>query len=136
MVRDPLERYRSGLSHSWRRIGPVRPGMVALDAAVRGLYANQLDRLWRLFPREQVLILQYERCRLDPVGQLERTFAHLGLEPVLPEHVPVQAPSTKPDLLPAFEAELTEFLRADVERLGRMAPEVDLALWPAFAPTL
>ena len=50
----------------------------------RGIYADQLQRLWNAFPREQVLVLQYERCVADPASELRRTYAFIGLEPEVP----------------------------------------------------
>ncbi len=80
LLRDPVERFRSGitLAESHATVGST--ARAAANAAFsRGLYADQLLRLWRAFPREQVLVLQYERCVADALAQLSRTFAFLGL---------------------------------------------------------
>lgn len=45
----------------------------------RGFYAEQVERLFALFPREQVLILRAEDLRADPGAVLERTRRFLGL---------------------------------------------------------
>lgn len=45
----------------------------------RGFYAEQLERLFRLFPREQVLILRAEDLRADPAPALMAVRGFLGL---------------------------------------------------------
>ena len=81
LLRDPVERFRSGitLAESHATVGStVR---AAANAAFsRGLYAEQLLRLWRAYPREQVLVLQYERCVADALAQLSRTFVSSVLD--------------------------------------------------------
>ena len=85
LLRDPVERFRSGRTLAENRFTVGSTARAAANAAFnRGLYADQLLRLWRAFPREQVLVLQYERCVADARAQLARTFAFLGLEPDIP----------------------------------------------------
>ena len=75
LLRDPVERFRSGRTLAENRFRVGATARAAANAAFnRGLYADQLLRLWRAFPRDQVLVLQYERCVADPPGQLA---AHL-----------------------------------------------------------
>ena len=45
------------------------------DATWRGFYFQQLRHVFEFFPREQVLVLQFERCVADPVGEMERDLA-------------------------------------------------------------
>src|SRR5205814_1154809 len=56
------------------------------DAIWRGFYYQQLRHVLEFFPRDQVLVLQFERCVQDPVGEMERTWRFVGLEP--PKKVP------------------------------------------------
>ena len=75
LVRDPVERFRSGRTLAENRLTVGSTARAAANAAFgRGLYADQLLRLWRVFPREQVLVLQYERCVADARSELRRTF--------------------------------------------------------------
>ncbi len=46
----------------------------------QGLYAEQLERYLKLFPREQILILIYEDIRKDPVKFMERIYGFLGID--------------------------------------------------------
>lgn len=136
LLRDPLERYRSGMAHTddmdRRSLGRQDAG----GAFGRGLYAQQLRRVFAAFPREQVLILQYERCRMDPAGELARTFGFLGLRdvPIQPERVerPVNATTgPKMELPRELRAALTKAYSPDLAQLVTLAPELDLDLWPA-----
>ena len=45
----------------------------------RGLYAQQLTRLWQHFPREQTLILRHERLLAQPEAVLARICDFLGM---------------------------------------------------------
>jgi hypothetical protein len=97
-----------------------------------GLYGRQAERLLRRFPREQLLLLQYERCVADPAGELARTYEFLGLEPFLPASLarPVHETTVeKPILPPRYRARLVEAYRRDAARLQRLLPELDLGLW-------
>ena len=79
LLRDPVERFRSGRTLAENRFTVGSTARAAANAAFnRGIYADQLLRLWAPFPREQTLVLQYERCVADTAAQLARTFEFLG----------------------------------------------------------
>jgi len=40
----------------------------------RSLYSVQLEKLYNLFPRKQVLVLKYEELRRNPFGAIDRVF--------------------------------------------------------------
>jgi hypothetical protein len=138
MLRDPVERFRSGVVHRRERVPERRLEMVAADAIERGYYASQLARLRRYFLAERVLVLQYERCRADPVTEYRRTLRFLGLPD---DHEPqrvqrARGTSTEPSkqpLWPDMEATLLRVLEPEVERLRALVPDLDLSLWPSFA---
>ena len=80
LLRDPIARFRSGVTHAATHGGRVTSDVV--DTAIaRGFYAAQLSRLYQHFPREQVLVLQFERCRANPAPMLKLTLEFLGLDP-------------------------------------------------------
>lgn len=131
MLRDPVERYASGVAMLLRR-GITNP---AADALRKGLYVSQLERIFRAFPSEQVLVLQYERCIVDFEAQVARTYAFLGLDDAF---IPARARrgvnvTREPiDLTPHLRAELVERYTDEVSRLRLMLPHFDSALWPNF----
>ena len=140
MLRDPVARYRSAVARM-HRFAEERGTRISLasvsDATWRGFYCQQLRRVFDYFPREQVLVLQFERCVQDPVAEMERTWRFLGLEP--PGKTPgrllkhKQADRRTPELQPAIGKELAERYREDAEQLVELCPEIDLSLWTSVA---
>jgi hypothetical protein len=139
LLRDPVERYRSGLAFAVNRArrsgSPARLAQVA-DAVWRGFYAEQLHHVFRFFPRDQVLVLQFEACQREPLRELRRTCEYLGIDS--PDGLPAEMtrerePQEKPPLADSMRAELVERLAADVVRLAALCPEIDISLWPNFA---
>jgi len=47
----------------------------------RGLYADQLERWWELFPREQLLVLTTDELGADPASAYARVLEHVGAPP-------------------------------------------------------
>jgi hypothetical protein len=137
ILRDPIERFRSGVA--MRRGRGVRGGrkLDELAAAVaRSAYTDQLRRVYGLYPRERVLVLQYERCSADPTAEMERTLRFLGLDSVpgpAEDREGSRSPRSKPDLPPGLRDDLLARLEPDVERLVGLCPEIDLSLWPNFS---
>jgi hypothetical protein len=147
MLRDPVERYLSGRTHAERyREESLAAGSTdesftrrAVETAFqRGMYATQLGWILDAFPREQVMAIQYERCNDDPIGELGRTFAFLGLPP----HIPAEqllsrqvnaARIEKVPIEPERQELIARLYQPEVERLKQLVPELDLALWPSFA---
>ena len=46
----------------------------------RSLYAPQLEKVFSLFPREQVLVLKYEMFRTDPFAIVDQIFDFIGVD--------------------------------------------------------
>jgi hypothetical protein len=147
LLRDPVERYVSGLSHHDRgglvdddeeqgRVFGDRMRVVT-DAISRGQYATQLAWLAEAYPPERLLVLQYERCAGDAAGQLARTFEFLGLPPHGLPAEELARPRNQAKLekvaVPDEHLELLRrYYRPEVERLCQLTSEIDLALWPNF----
>ena len=134
LLRDPVSRFRSGLGHAERSGERIDTAMVD-NAVQRGFYARSLDAWLRHFERDQLLILQYERCAEEPATQLRATFAFLGLPetPVTLTPVPGTSP---PDMDPVNDdvaRRLVAIYEEDVLRLAASEPTIDLARWPHFA---
>jgi hypothetical protein len=133
ILRDPVERFRSGIAHQRRDRGGLT-GEAYQDAVARGLYFEALHRWAAYFPPEQMLILQYERCKADPAGQLARTYRFLGLEPFVPEGIErrVNVTARSADLNEDVRRRLVELYAPDVGALTKCFPDIDLGLWPNF----
>jgi hypothetical protein len=140
LLRDPVERWRSGTARALRLAEeagePIKLVQLS-DAVWRGFYFEQLRRLFDLFAREQVLVLQFERCRDEPLSEMARTCEFLGIEPFgeLPRNMTRERePKAKPPLPDAMRAELVELLADDVRRTAELCPEIDVSRWRNFAP--
>jgi hypothetical protein len=138
LLRDPVERFRddlAGADEGSRRRQPT--SRAAANAAFsRGLYADQLSRLWRAFPREQVLVLQSERCVIDPRRELERTFTFIGLSPeaaadIDPGHRGDAVTAAVPVVDDWQSEQLARHYAPELARLAALLPELDLSLWRA-----
>jgi len=81
LLRDPIERLRSGLTHQQATSREALTGRDIQGAFQRGLYAPQMRRVFAAFAAERVFVGQYEACRADPRTELARTFDFIGLSP-------------------------------------------------------
>jgi hypothetical protein len=133
MLRDPVERFRSGLAHQRRDRGRLTTETYR-DAIARGLYHDELCQWAAHFPQEQILVLQYEQCMADPSTHLARTYHFLELEPFVYEGITkrVNATADTPDLEEDVRRRLVQLYEPDVRALSRRFPDLDLSLWPNF----
>lgn len=137
LLRDPIERYRSALTHGSLRDWP-KERRTEGDVFHRGLYFPQLQRLSASFDAARILTLQYERCVIDPAGQLTRTFRFLGLrdhqlseeELLRPRN---QTRVEKVDIPAPRLALLQRLYERDILALSDVVADLDVSLWPNFA---
>ncbi len=139
LVRDPVERYRSGLTLYFRQHQVMRYGEPD-EAFARGLYAEQLIRLREAFPAGQILVLQYERCCLEPAREFARTLEFLGLGPACPgtsfdRRVNVTTMGKAPLPGPVRD-ELVARYAVDLRRLFDLYPGLEPSLWPTALEVL
>ncbi len=135
LLRDPIDRYHSGLTHSLAH-GLPRHARTASEAFQRGFYGAQLSLYLEYFDRSQIMVQQYESCRQNPAEEFARTLRFLGLP------VPAQLPSfgkvvngaarTKVQLAPDVRDCLHRAYQADTELLLEKFPELDLSLWKSI----
>jgi hypothetical protein len=139
LVRDPLERLISNLTYLQYRYEREPDQYTTWREFLRSLYGSQLLYLLSHFPRQQLLVLQYERCVADPQGEAKRTFDFLGLDPgrlpLTPRHTRPRNPTRWPKI--AVDCNLAEkpreMLRRDLRTLGEHFPMIDQSLWPSAA---
>lgn len=140
MVGDPIERYRLRLQEERRELAEdadVSEQVFMTDAVERGRYATQLKHVLAFFGREQLLVLQHERCRRDPVGEYRRTLRFLGLD---------EGSVPKPVLIAGGQAERWYAPLARTLRLHKLArrdavpaeaaARDRVALWPDIEASL
>lgn len=136
LLRDPIDRFRSGLTH---QLATSREPLKHRDiqgAFQRSIYAPQLRRVLAAFPAEQVWVGQYEACRADPAAELARTYAFLGLAPHVLDADAFRGevnPTTRQkfELSAGLEASLLAGYASDMASLKELVPELDLERWPS-----
>ena len=133
-LRDPVERYRSGLAlQSEIR----RPSAAAASTAFRlGCYGMQLEHLFSSVDRERVLAVQFEACTRDPGAAVARIYEFLGLDATFrPDTIDRrvnEARTKKLDLDPDRRAALVDAYTPDVQRLLGLGVDIDVRAWPNF----
>jgi hypothetical protein len=145
MLRDPVERYRSGIAPFLkqtreRAYDPLRI-VVANHAVLHSMYHWQVKRAIELLGRDRVLVLQYERCVDGPLAEMRRTQEFLGLEPLaaMPDGLAgwvasgLNPSATKSPLPARLHSALKSMLIDDVRQVVELCPEVDPGLWPNFS---
>ena len=104
IVRDPVDRAYSNWMHAWsdglEPIGDFMAACAAEDARIAngwapfwhyrhlGLYGEQLEHLYRLFPEAQVHVLRYKELVDTPLEALNAITVFLGVEQDLLDIVP------------------------------------------------
>jgi hypothetical protein len=133
LLRDPVERFRSGLAHRRHDRGMLTVEAYE-DAVARGFYHEALRRWTAYFPPEQILLLQYEQCIADPGGQLARTYRFLGLKPIVTHGMEkrVNATAETFNLDEGVRRRLVTMYESDVRALSKAFPDLDVGLWPNF----
>jgi hypothetical protein len=138
LLRDPIERFRSGVPHRLSRTDDPRIEPAVADAIERGRYGTQMHRLRASFAAEQILVLQYEKCRDDPASEYRRTLEFLGVDP---DHQPdggFEQPrgTTQETRKSLVWKDMHEALHAtydpEIAELAELVPELDLSVWPNF----
>ena len=140
LLRDPIERLRSGLTHQQATSRKPLNDRDIQGAFQRGLYAPQLRRVLAAFPREQVFVGQYEACRADARAELARTYAFLDLRPFEPAEAVFGSevnPTTREKLTlsPVLHKALLDGYASDLEQVSKLLPELDLSMWPSARQT-
>jgi hypothetical protein len=113
VLRDPIERAHSNWTHLWSAgLDPVDDFVRACAAEERriaagwadfwhyvrlGQYGRQLEHLYSVFPREQVLVFRYRSLVAEPARLLDVVCRFLGAEPGLLTEVPRENVTAHPD---------------------------------------
>ena len=137
LLRDPLERFRSGLTHQLATSSAPLEHRDIQGAFARSLYAPQLRRVLAAFPSEQVHVGQYEACRADPAAELARTYAFLGPRAVRTRRGRASRRAQPDDLAEVRAARRPAARRSSTagrptsQQLPGLVPGLDLSLWPS-----
>jgi hypothetical protein len=83
----------------------------------RGMYANQLTRWFKFFPRAQCLILESQELYANPGGTVRRVLDFLEVPPGPPQTFGVANDGSYEPMLSATRARLADFFAPHNERL-------------------
>jgi sulfotransferase family protein len=113
VLRDPAERAHSNWTHLWSAgLDPVGDFLQACGEERRriaagwaefwhytalGRYGEQLERLYEVFPREQVLVFRYRALIENPAAALDRVCAFLGVPKGVLTEMPRENVTAHPD---------------------------------------
>ena len=113
VLRDPIERAHSNWTHLWSAgLDPIDDFVRACDAEDRriaagwadfwrykrlGLYGEQVEHLYSVFPADRVLLMRYRELLGNPVGTLNRICVFLGVSPDLISDLPRENVTAHPD---------------------------------------
>jgi hypothetical protein len=139
IVRDPVDRAYSNWMHAWsdglEPIGDFMAACAAEDARIAngwapfwhyrhvGLYGEQLDNLYRLFPEAQVHVLRYKELVDTPLEALNAITSFLGVEQDLLDIVPPE--NSRPFVVPsARNRVLASAIRTGAAAGALMPPKV------------
>lgn len=147
LIRNPIDRSVSALNQFLQARSPFM-GLTGArqrvfetfslfpEAMQASLLARPFREILRRYPREQLLVLQYEACRRDPEAALRQTWRFLGLrETPMPAGLRRkvnQKDYVVPRPSPAQRAQLADWFRDDVAEVMEMFPSLDASLWPDF----
>jgi hypothetical protein len=136
LLRDPVDRMISGYAHSHRQRLANDAWMLA-DAFQRSDYWPQLQNVFRYYQRDQVLVLQFEACVIDPLHYLRQTYEFIGCQDV--NYVPEgyrssvnRAPAPKPPLPSHIIDEARHALALRARIIVTELPGFDADLWPTL----
>lgn len=147
LLRDPIERAISHIAQITR----IRAKYLTSDkdrqyvfktfcafpeAIAASRYGSSARTLLRFFPREQVLILQYERCVANVEEAIARTYRFLGIDdsfsPPSSERRINASPRAIKDTNDMLNACLSSDLADEIAMLIDLLPDIDLDLWPVY----
>src|SRR5580658_8124378 len=136
IVRDPVERAHSNWTHLWSAgLEPIGDFVRACGEEERrieagwasfwhyiglGRYGEQLEYLFTLFPREQVLVIRYRLLIDEPAATLDRICAFLGVEAGLLTEIPRENVTAHPEVTLSHRA-VSLSMRAS-HAVGRLLP--------------
>ncbi len=120
-----------GLREHLFRTMTIYPGVI-----MRSLLAPSFQRLLKMVPRSNLLVLQYEKCKSHPAEQIAKTYPFLGIDDSFIPPSLNRMVNVRKHLLPGLTEEerqiLGSYFSDDVSSLIEMFPDIDRSLWPDF----
>lgn len=110
--------------HEGRELDPAARALTQemdeLRLFTRGLYVEQLLALFELWPRDEILVLDFEDLKRDPKGTTARVLERLGLSPLEREAWPIHNASTGDALPQGLRARLASYYEGPDKELAAL----------------
>jgi hypothetical protein len=101
------------------------------------LYASGLKQALNYFKRSQILVIQYEKCQVNPYDEIARTYRFLGVDadyqPQKIKRIVNKKEYVVSTLKPEERQRLTEYFKEDVRATIQMFTEIDISFWTDFS---
>lgn len=144
LLRSPVERMISQMNfQSYSRLNSFKFNQeqrqvydlytIYLNSCIHSYYSIGLKELLKYFNRSQVLVLQYEKCQLHPLEEIQKTYYFLGVDETYePPNIrklinQTQANPYTPNL--EEKDRLHHFFEEEMQLTHQLFPEIDLSLW-------
>jgi hypothetical protein len=143
LLRNPVDRMFSLMNHlSSKHVAFFRFNQderylyelytVYLNSCLHSYYSVGLRELLKYFDRSRILVLQYEKCKIEPLTEIQKTYRFLQIDdryrPSNPERL-VNKNQYQRALTPDEKKRLNEFFTEEMRATHALFPEIDLALW-------
>lgn len=147
LVRNPIDRYLSHLNQSSiiskRRFSDNEAMSYLMqtfwaypDSVQQSCLSAQLKKLLSYYDRNQVLLLQHEKCKQDTLGEISRTYSFLNIDDTYQpkeKDKPVNKINYMIENLNSKQRKrLAQYFMDEVDQIVRIYPEIDISLWPDF----
>jgi hypothetical protein len=118
-ILDALKQEETRLAPAWERQDYKDASFIRHSYKARGLYKEQLERYFRLFRREQLLVIDSKDLFRDTITTLDRIFAFIGVSTnhALRDTSPKHVAKNKHELAPEIRPYLDSFFQAHNEAL-------------------
>jgi len=129
--REPYASFAEAIEHEDERIAGEEEKMIAdptyysfnhqnFSYVARGRYAEQIERLFEIFPRERVMIFSNERLSMEPAKVYAEILSFLGLPPYELQRFRRHNQRSYAPMDPGVHARLQDYFAPDNERLYKL----------------
>ncbi|MEG3439830.1 sulfotransferase domain-containing protein [Pannus brasiliensis CCIBt3594] len=106
---------------------------IYLNSCIHSYYTVGLKELLKYFPRSRILVLQYERCKVNPLEEIQKTYRFLEIDDrYQPANIDRPVNKMNYSIAPFTVEErrrVADFFAEEMRSTRDLFPEIDLSLW-------
>lgn len=148
VLRSPVDRTISHVNHLLLNrakvldVKPERMNFFETHSAIPEAYFYShyllgLKRLLKSFKRENILLLQYEKCKDDPIAEIQKTYKFLEIDPSFSPAEVTKSVNRQAYIIDKPEQNIRNRIRDyfldEVLEIKTLFPELDLDFWEEFS---